>query len=415
MRLLIITQYFPPEMGAPQARLYELAKWLHNMGHEITVLTGLPNYPMGRIFEQYRHRVRLTETMNGIKVIRTFLYPSKSSKTLPRLLSYLSFGLTSLLIGVWGLGRQQVVLIESPPLFLVPFAMLISKITRGKAVLMVSDIWPDIIIRMGHASEESLSVKMMLWLEKFSYKHSYAVALTNPGACEQIRKRFPYLKNVTTISNGVDTKMFSPEFRKKTVRSELGAGAGDFLVGYCGLHGLAQGLEVTLDAAAKLKNRSDIKFVMIGDGPTKENLIETANKMRLSNVRFFERRAKSQMPEVLASLDVSLVPLLARFPGTMPSKVYEALSSGTVPIVAKGCEAELLVRQFEAGRCYEPGESREMAAAILELADDRSLWNKIRNNCIELSKRFDRQTIAKRTNDILTAVAEGKPLPAISW
>jgi len=421
MKLLIVTQYFPPEMGAPQARLYELAKRLQSMGHKITVLTALPNYPTGRIFTGYRRRLKVTEIMDEInppyvwriKVVRTCLYPSNSSKTLPRLLSYLSFGVSCALIGAWRLGKQDVVLIESPPLFLTPFALLVSKIVRGRAVMMVSDIWPDIIIRMGYAPQNSLSTKAMLWLERFSYRHCYAVALTNPGACSQIRRRFPNLRNVTVISNGVDTKMFSPEFRSDELRRELGADSSDFLVGYCGLYGLAQGLEVVLSAAARLKNRPDIKFVMIGDGPAKNKLMEMASDMNLSNLRFFGWRPKIQMPAVLASLDVSLVPLSARFPGTMPSKVYEALASGTPPIVAKGCEAEALVTAFEAGKCYEPGDAQELSQAILDLAQNRSVMEKIRSNCIELSKRFDRAVIAKRTEKILTAVRDGEPLPEV--
>lgn len=415
MKLLIVTQYFPPEMGAPQARLYELAKRLQDMGHDITVLTAMPNYPTGKVFDGYRWKIRKTEFVDGIKTIRTFLYPSKSSSILPRLLSYISFGLSSLFCGVWAIRKQDVVLIESPPLFLTPFALLTAKLVRGKAVMMVSDIWPDIIIRMGYASASSLSVKAMLWLEKFSYKHSYAVALTNPGACEQIRRRFLNVKNVTVISNGVDTKMFSPDLRSDKIRADFGVGPDDFLVGYCGLHGLAQGLEVIIDAAERLKDRSDIKFVMIGDGPTKSELLKKADDLKLSNLVFFDRRPKSQMPGILASLDVSLVPLLARFPGTMPSKVYEALASATPPIVAKGCEGDSLVTKFEAGRSYEPGDAVEMASAILELANDRSLLKQIRCNCVDLAKRFDRDLIAQRTERILTSIAVNKPLPEVTW
>lgn len=353
--------------------------------------------------------------MDGIKVVRTCLYPSKSSKTLPRLLSYLSFGATSVLFGIWGLGKQNVALIESPPLFLLPFALLVSKLTRAKAVMMVSDIWPDIIIRMGHASEKSLSVRAMLWLEKFSYEHCYAVALTNPGACRQIRERFEHLKNITVISNGVDIKMFSPDFRKDKIRLEFGAGPNDFLVGYCGLHGLAQGLDVIAGAAAKLKDQPDIKFIMIGDGPLKEELVRKVKQMNLPNLTFYDRRPKSEMPAILASLDVSLIPLAGRFPGTMPSKIYETLASGTPPIVAKGCEGEALVTQFEAGKCYEPGNADEMAAAILQLARNGTLVPQIRKNCVKLAKRFDRDLIAQRTEKILVAIAQGKPLPQVSW
>lgn len=415
MKLLIITQYFPPEMGAPQARLYELARRLKGMGHDITVLTAMPNYPTGRILDGYRGRIRKTETLDGIKVVRTCLYPSKSSKTLPRLLSYLSFGISSALLGIWGLGKQDVVLIESPPLFIMPFALFISKLVRGKAVMMVSDIWPDIIIRMGHASRNSLSVKAMLWLEKYSYKHSYAVALTNPGAANQIRQRFPDIKNVTVISNGVDTTMFSSDLRNDDIRSQFNIGSDDFLAGYCGLHGLAQGLEVILDAAAKLKDRPDIKFIMIGDGPTKEQLVKKAKQLKLENLTFCDRRPKNEMPGILASLDASLIPLLARFPGTMPSKVYEALASGAIPIVAAGCEGEPLVTQHNAGMPYEPGDPDQMAEAIRKLADNPDIRNQTRNNGIELSKRFDRAKIAERTNKVLTAVADGIPLPDVSW
>jgi len=415
MNLLIITQYFPPEMGAPQARLFELAKRLKAVGHEITVLTAMPNYPTGRVFDGYRGRIRKTETLEGIKVVRTCLYPSKSSRTLPRLFSYLSFGMSSALIGAWGLGKQDVVLIESPPLFLVPFALFTAKVVRGKAVMMVSDIWPDILIRMGHASEKSMSVRAMLWLEAYAYKHAHAVALTNPGACRQISERFPNLQNVTVISNGVDTQLFRPDLRNDSIRRQFGAGPDDFLVGYCGLHGLAQGLEVVVDAAELLKDNANIKFIMVGDGPTKEELVAKAAKKNLPNLAFYGRRLKSEMPAILASLDASLVTLAGRFPGTMPSKIYEALASGTPPIVAKGCEGEALVTEYGTGRCYEPLDANEMAQAILQLAEARQQAGGTRQACIALSGRFDRDLIARRTEQILTAIHENESLPQIKW
>jgi glycosyltransferase involved in cell wall biosynthesis len=415
MKLLIITQYYPPEMGAPQARLYELAKRLKDKGHDITVLTAMPNYPTGKIFDAYKYKARLVEHADGIRIVRTCLYPSKSSKTLPRLLSYLSFGLSITGFGIWNLGKHDVALIESPPLFIMPFALWVAKWTSAKPVMMVSDIWPDIIIRMGHASPASLTTKIMLWLEKFAYHHSHTVALTNPGACFQIKQRFPELKNVSVISNGVDTKMFCPEHYNQAIRAEFNAGPEDFLVGYCGLHGLAQGLEVVVDAAEKLKDRRNIKFIMIGEGPTKESLIKRANDKNLSNLVFYSGRPKAEMPKILASLDVSLVPLSGRFPGTMPSKVYEALASGTPPIVAKACEGDLLVSKYNAGRTYEPMDAEDMARAIIDLTADRQEYEKVRLNGINLSVRFDRNVIADRTEKVLSAVHEGSELPVVDW
>lgn len=413
MKLLILTQYFPPEMGAPQARLYELAKRLHDRGHQISVLTAMPNYPTGKVFDGYRHKIYLQEDMDGIRVIRTWIYPSKSSRTLPRLLSYLSFVFSSIFLGIWGLGKQDVVLFESPPLFLVPAGLIIGRATGARIIMNVSDIWPDIIVRMGHTTGGPF-LKAMYWLEKFGYEHSDVVALTNPGAARQINERFAHVRT-TVISNGVDTNLFRPDLRSDEVRASLGAGPDDFLVLYCGLHGLAQGLEVVIGAAERLKNHPEIKFVLIGDGPTKESLVAQARMKKLNNLRFLDRRPKKEIPAILASCDVSLVPLVTRLPGTMPSKVYEAFAAGTPPVVAKGSEGATLVSQFNAGRTFEPMNDKELAEVILSLAKNPSELKEIRTNCLKLAKRFDRDTIAQRTEEILIAVAKRQPLPEVAW
>jgi glycosyltransferase involved in cell wall biosynthesis len=413
MKILIVSQYFPPETGAPQARLFELATRLKNKGHDISVLTAMPNYPTGKVFSGYRWRLYLTEKMAGIPVVRTAIYPSISSKTLPRLLSYFSFVLSSVLIGSWRLGRHDVVLVESPPLFLAPAGWIISKLIRGRSIFMVSDIWPDILIRMGHASK-GFSLKAMLWLEKWAYRHYDTVALTNPGAAEQIRQRFPEAA-ATVISNGVDTSFFRPDLYSKKIRKELGATPDQFLVGYCGLHGLAQGLDAIIEAADHLRANSRIRFAMVGDGPVKEQLVAMAKARNLNNLLFLDRRPKSDMPAILASCDAMLIPLLTRLPGTMPSKVYEAFAAGTPPLVTEGCEAETLVRRYAAGLTFVPMDGKSLAQAVLQLEGNPDLREKMRQNCLELAKRFDRDLIAERTERILQALTESKPLPEVSW
>lgn len=373
----------------------------------------MPNYPTGRIFDGYRRKLRMAENVDGIRVIRTWIYPSKSSGTIPRLLSYMSFVFSSVLLGIWGLGKQDVVLFESPPLFLVPSGLIIGRRTRARIIMNVSDIWPDIIVRMGHTTGGPF-LKAMFWLEKFGYRHSDVVALTNPGAANQIRERFPGVK-VTVISNGVDTTLFRPELRSEEIRASFGAGPDDFLAGYCGLHGLAQGLEAVVGAAERLKNHPNIKIIMVGDGPVKDELVRSAAEKNLTNLKFYDQRPKKEIPSILASCDASLIPLLARLPGTMPSKVYEALSAGTVPIVAKGCEGDTLISQFDAGQTFEPLDDKQLAEAILTLADNPGRLKELRQNCLKLAGRFDRNVIAERTEAILTAVLEGRKLPDVSW
>lgn len=413
MRVLIVTPYYPPETGAPQARLHELARRLGERGHPVSVLTGLPNYPTGRVFPGYRRRLRMTETIDGVRVTRAWLYASKSARALPRLLSYLSFAASGLVAGSFGLGPQDVALVESPPLFGVPTGLRLARWHGARCVMMVSDIWPDILVRMGQA-RPGAGLKLMAWLEGYCYRHADVVALTNQGAQSQVQQRFPSVRT-TVISNGVDTTLFRPEKRSEALRQSLGLDASVFVAWYCGLHGLAQGLDAVLEAAHRLRAVSGIRFVMAGDGPLKEQLTQQARDRRLNNLLLLERRPKSEMPALLASCDASLVPLSTRLPGTMPSKLFEALAAGVPPIVARGCEGDPLVTQHDAGLVFEPGNGDELARAVQELASDRVCWARKRGNGLRLARRFDRDVIARRTEDILAAVASGRSLPDVPW
>jgi len=413
MRIAMLTQYFPPEMGAPQARLYELATRLQARGHELTIVTAMPNYPTGKILSEYRRRAFCVEKLDGMKVIRTPIYPSRSRNLLVRLASYMSFTVSSLVMGSWSVGRQDLLIVESPPLFLGPSGIAMSRLTRSRMILMVSDIWPDVAVRMGNIIGKR-QAKLLERLEGFLYRHSACVALTNPGAVEQVRRRFPDV-SCAVISNGVDTTFFRPELRSDAIRQEFGIAPDQFAAGYCGLHGFFQGLEVVIEAAKRLRDEPRVRFVLVGDGPTKESLISQARDAGLSNIVFYPRQPKNRMPHILASMDASLIPLAASLPGTMPSKVYEALAAGTPVIVTAGCEAERLVQRYNVGRLFGSANAEQLANAILELASDRSLCATMRTNSIALAQRFDRAVIVDRTERILEAVATRSSIPQVEW
>ena len=413
MKILILSQYFPPEMGAPQARLYELAQRIKDAGHQVTVLTAMPNYPTGKVFDGYRGRARMTEDMEGLKVVRTWIAPSKSANPLKRALAFLSFTLSSVLLGVWGIGKQDILLFESPPLFSVPSAVLLKPLVRARAVMYVADVWPDLLLRTGVATK-GLGVKMMFALEKLGYRRSDVVALTTPGARAQVQERFPAIRT-TVLSNGADTTFFRPDLRSQEVRDRFGVGPDDFMVGYIGLHGLFQGLDAVISAAERLADRPRIKIVMIGDGVEKTRLVTLAETKGLTNIQFHEPMPRTEIPPILASCDVSVVPLVTKLPGTMPSKVYEALASGVPVAVVKHCEGEALVNQYNLGRTFEPLDGEELAAALADLADDPAEHQRIRANCREIAPRFDRAVLAQRTLDVLAAIHEDRQLPELPW
>lgn len=400
-------------MGAKATRLFELTKSMAGKGHRVQVITAMPNYPTGRILKGYRRKLRVVEKMGCVRVIRTWIYPSKSHRALPRVLSSLSFLFSSLLFGVWRLGRQDVVLLESPPLFLVPAGLAIGRLTRAKVMMNVSDIWPDLPLRLGY-SFGRLSLELLKFLERFGYEHSDVVSLTNPKAREMIRKRFPHV-TTTVIISGTDLDLFNPSLRNERIRASLGANPGDFLVGYCGLHGLFQGLEVVVEAAAKLRDQHRIKFILIGDGPTKEVLVGLARQRQLNNVRFEDPMPRSEIPSILASCDAGLAPLATKLPGVMPSKIYEILASGVPVVVSAGCEGETLIRKFDVGRVFRPQVSGDLAAVLASLATDSQNGVQMKQRCRDLAKRYDRNNIALRTDAILRALAENRPLPEVDW
>jgi glycosyltransferase involved in cell wall biosynthesis len=414
MKILILTQYFPPEMGAPPARLFELAMRLRDRGHQVTVLTAMPNRPQGRIYNGYRGRLRMTEDMDGIRVVRVWLKTTHSTASIRRMMTDFSFTLDSVLLGAWKLPRQDVLIYQSPSLLTGLAARALSLKTRAKTVMWAGDIWPGVLVEAGQL-KRGMASKFFYWLEKYDYRHAALVAVTNPGAIRQVHDRYPDVP-MTVWSNGVDTSFFRPELRSQAVRDSFGVGPDQFMLGYIGLHGRFQGLDAVLGAAERLRDRPEIRFVMIGEGVEKPRLVRAVQERGLTNVSFHDPRPKKEIPPILASCDASLVPLLTRMPGTMPSKVYEGLASGVPIVVSRGCEAESLVEQHDAGRAFEPMDESDLAEKISELVDlPIDQREKMRRRCVELAGRFDRDVLAERTHQTLVALKEGRELPPIQW
>ena len=409
MRIVVLTQNFPPEVGAKSARLYKMTSRLAERGHRVTVITAMPNYPTGRTFDGYRGKIRSEDVADGVRIIRTWILPSKSPKALPRFMSYTSFAMSSLILGAWGLGRQDIVLFDTPPLSLVPTGLAIGRVTGARVIMNVSDIWPDVAIRLGDPIGR-VPMWVLRRLERLGYEKSVVVAATTNTAREQIARQFPQVRT-TVISNGADLRMFSPSLRTQEVRDSFGVRPEDFLVGYFGLHGLFQGLEVVIEAAERLSDHASITFLMVGDGPCKDDLVKMAERKRLDNLRFLGLLPWQRIPSILASCDAGLVPLAAEFPGTMPSKVYETLASGVPVVISKGCESADLVEHENAGRTFRPGDSNELADALIELDANSDELAQIRKNCRKLAERFDYDRIAVEIEAILTAVANGDPIP----
>ena len=395
MRIGILTQYYPPEIGAPQARLSHLAGEFVRHGHEVVVLTAMPNYPRGQVYPGYGGFLR-RETRDGVSVIRTWIYPTQSVGLVKRLLNYFSFVLSSLCAGAFSLGKLDYLITESPPLFLGISGYLLALRTKARWIFNVSDLWPESAVRLG-VLRDGASLRAAQALEAFCYRKAWLVTGQSREILEDIGRRFPSAATYH-LSNGVDTAMFRPDRRSAGARGRLldGGNEGACLAVYAGLHGIAQGLDQILDAAALLRNGS-VRIVLVGDGPEKERLVRQSQAMGLSNLRFLDPVAREAMPEMMASADVAIVPLKIHLPGAVPSKLYEAMGSGAAVVLVAEGEAANVVRESSSGLVVPLGDARGLADALEKLARDSEL----RGSMAEAGratavKTFDRKTIADR-------------------
>jgi glycosyltransferase involved in cell wall biosynthesis len=398
-KLLILTQYFPPEVGAPQNRLFELALRLQRSGMEVTILTAMPNYPQMEIQETYRGKKYVYEEMNGLKVHRSSIYVSKNRSIISRLRNYFSFVYSSARCGAKHIGEVDIIFCESPPLFLGYSALYLKRKKKTKLIFNVSDLWPESAEKLGVVTNKLL-LKLAYGLEEKLYRNSVLITGQTQGICKDINYRFPNLKTYW-LPNGVDLNYYDPDrISENDWRNKNGFSENDLIYLYAGIIGIAQGLEVILNAAKEVKDKSNLKFVLLGSGPEKEKLKALRQQNGLENVVFIDAVAKSEMPGVLKSVNGVIVPLkkLDLFKGAIPSKLFES-SAMELPILlgVDGEARELFIDQGKCGLYFEPENSRQLAECILKLSSDPVLVKQLGANGRKyVNENFNRDNIANR-------------------
>lgn len=398
MKLLIHTQYFPPEVGAPQNRLFELALRLQKLGVEVSVLTAMPNYPQMEIQAEYRGKKYVYEEMEGLKVHRSSIFVSKSKSIVRRLMNYFSFVWSSYWVGKSKLEDHfDFVLCESPPLFLGISSFRLAKNKKAKFIFNVSDLWPESAEKLGLVSNP-IFLKMATILEEYLYKKATLISGQTMGIVNNIQKRFPN-KKLYWLPNGVDLNYYKPENIQSNWREENGFSKEDKLFLYAGIIGHAQGLEVILKAAELLKNEKNAKFILLGSGPCKADLQLMAKQLKLSNVTFLDAVTKKEMPFVLKAIDIAIVPLkkLDLFKGAIPSKIFENLAM-KVPILlgVEGEAKELFIDEAKAGMFFEPENALDLSQKVLEILNKEDRIIELGENGAKyVAQKFNRDTLAQ--------------------
>lgn len=397
MRLLILTQYYPPEIGAPQNRLHELALRLKAKGVHVEVLTAMPNYPKMEIQEGYEKGKIREEVIDGIQVHRAKIFVSTSKSIVKRLLNYFSFVWTSYWRGR-RLENFDYLMVESPPLFLGYSAIRLSKKLKAKLIFNVSDLWPESAEKLGLVTNKQL-LGMAYRLEKKCYEKSNLVTGQTMGIVEDISRRFPH-KKVVWLPNGVDLSFYNPsEVHSINYRQKHGFKQGDFIFFYGGIVGYAQGLDVILNAAKLLKEHSSIHFIIQGAGPEKDRLIALKEEMNVSNVHFLPPVTKAEMPGVLKEVNAAVIPLkkLELFQGAIPSKIFETLAMEIPILLAVDGEARRhFVDNANAALFIEPENAEILAEKALFLFQNQGVAREMGQNGRKYANEvFNRDIIAE--------------------
>ncbi len=408
MRILYLSQYFPPEVGATQTRAYEMARYLVSAGHQVTMLTEVPNHPSGIIPPEYQGKFWERSNLDGINVIRVWVKASPNKTFSTRMAFYLTYMLNAALAGlVLARGRYDALVATSPPLFVGGAALVLSVLRRIPMVFEVRDLWPESAVALGELHSPR-AVALAGKLEKTCYNRARRLVVVTEGIRRRLAER-GFGAKLALIPNGANTDLFRPDpAAGAALRAELGLALGNrFVVLYAGIHGIAQGLETALEAARQLQAVSDVHFVFVGEGPKKVELLAMKERLGLDNVTMLPERPRSDMPAFLSAADVALVPLrrLKLFEGALPSKMFDAWACGCPVILSIDGEARRVLEQADAGLFVEPENAGQMAKAILQLKGDPALLHRYGDNGRRLvEENYSRQRLAAQLERLLLTV-----------
>lgn len=386
MRILVLTDRFTPEIAAPSFRLMDHAQEWLRAGHQVTVVTCVPNFPRGVPFEGYTNRLYQEEWIRGVRVIRVWSYLAPNVGTIKRTLDYLSYMFAAVFFA-WRYPAFDVLLASSPPLFVAAAGYAVATIRRRPWVFEIRDLWPASIKAVN--ASKGLGLRLLEKLEMFLYrKADRIISLTDSFKDELTERGISPDKN-DIVTNGVDAEQFSAQQVRFDARPVLGVSAEDFLAAYIGTVGMAHGLRTVLDAAEMCRERKHVRFLIMGEGAERAKLEAEAKSRGLTNVMFKDFVPHDQVPSFLAALSAAIVHLKPDplFLTVIPSKIFENMAMGTPMVYAVEGESARIVAEAKAGVCIPSGDAKAMADTILALDADRPRLRELGRNGVEVVHR----------------------------
>ena len=392
MKILFLTDNFPPEVNAPATRTFEHCKEWVKLGADITVITGAPNFPKGKVYAGYKNKLYSKEIIDGIKVIRVWTYISENKGTIKRTLDYMSFGISALLAGL--LQACDLIIGTSPQLFTALSAKRLAALKHKPWIMEVRDIWPESIKTVG-AVRDGLIMKYFERKERQCYRSAKKIICVTQGIYTSLQSKGVPSDKLTIFTNGANLDLFSPREKDQGLVKELGL-EGKMIIGYLGTLGMSHKLDFILKSAADISN-PNIHIVIIGEGAEKDTLITLKNELNLKNVSLLNGVKKEDVPKYLSIFDMALVNLRKTelFLGALPSKIFENAAMGIPILLGLQGEAKEVIENYSAGIAFEPENSEDFIRKIDMFANDEVLRQNCKEACVKLAQAYDRKKIAK--------------------
>jgi len=408
VRVLIVNQYFPPEVEPSATKIHEVSREWVRSGLSVTVITGMPNYPSGVIRPGYRHRLWRVERVDGVRVIRVFAIPASAGSFVRRVLGHLSFMVSAGVASLFA-GECDVVVASSPPLEVGLVGLAVARSRRRPFVFEVRDLWPDAAISFGIIRNRSI-IKLARLAERICYRHASRVVVVSPGFVDHVLNHGVSRGNVKIIINGTDTFLFRPRRERDPLLKELFRN-GKHIVLYAGTFGLQQNLITVLKAAALLKGTPDIGFVLVGDGCDRGKLERARAEWRLRNVVILPLQSRRRVASLISSADICLVQTgrCELNLGNLPAKLFDYMACGRPIVIAGKGQARMLVEKAGAGTAAEPDDPESLCRAVLALTG-----NQAQRECLGRNgRRFalvncSRQIVAGRYLSLLDDVVNDR-------
>ncbi len=404
MHILFLTDNFPPEGNAPATRTYEHAREWVTLGHKVTIITGAPNFPEGKVYEGYKNRLYSCAPMDGIEVRRVVTYITANEGFIKRILDYLSFMASAFVAGLF-VRKPDIVIATSPQFFCALGGWMLAAVRFKPFVFELRDIWPASITAVG-AMKPSRAIRLLEKLELFLYRRADRIVSVTHSFKRELVARGIDGGKIDVVLNGVDLSKYQPMAKDPELALQHGL-QGKFVAAYIGTHGMAHAVDTIVEAAEKLQHRDDIRILFAGGGSDAARVEALVREKHLTNVVFLGRQDKSLMPRVWSLCDLSVVHLrdTELFRSVIPSKIFESFAMG-LPVLMGVPEGEAtgIVQKERAGVVIPPQVVDAMVAAIEQLADNPALMAEYRQYALAAAPRYDRKSLAGDMLESLTKV-----------